>query len=129
MWLSLASLAMAFVSITTGWDRLMTEMPRGESGWAVAIMAMIIFAVPILLLWLIAWRRSNVARWIYVAVHGLDLIIAPFRPAAALHWGPFWTALTLGQYGCIALCLWMLFRGDARDWFAGIRPVDPDIFS
>jgi hypothetical protein len=57
-----------------------------------------------------------------------DLILAPLRPATSLHWGPFWATLTLGQYACITLCLWMLFRRDARDWFAGIRPIDPSIF-
>ena len=119
---------MVIVFLTTGWGHLMARMPVSVSDTAAVIMMVMILAVPILLLWFIAWRRSNVARWIYVVIHGAGLIMAPFRPPTSISWGAFWAALTFGQYICIVLCLWMLFRPDARDWFAGAWPVDPNIF-
>jgi hypothetical protein len=53
-WLSLASLTMAILSVTTGWNHLISQIPGAKSDSAVPILAIILFAVPILLLWLIA---------------------------------------------------------------------------
>jgi hypothetical protein len=128
-WLSLASLAMAFISVTTGWGHLMAAMPRGQSTTSTLFIMLIVYGAALLLLWFIVWRRSNAARWIYVVIHTPDLVFAVIRPATSLHWGAFWAVLTLGQYGCAALCLLLLFRQDSRDWFAGRGPVDPAVFS
>lgn len=127
-WLSLSSITLGLVSNITGWNHLIASMSRSESTTFILFVMAIVYGAALLLLWLIVWRRSNVARWIYVVIHGSDLAFAAFRPATSLYWGPFWAVLSLVQYACIAISLWMLFRRDARDWFAGRGPVDPRIF-
>ena len=83
----------------------------------------------LLLLWLIAYRGNNVARWIFIILVAAGVLVTFARVAAhALDYGALSLALTLFQCLLCAVEIVLLFRPDARDWFAGIRPVDPEIF-
>lgn len=88
----------------------------------------VIIAINLLLMWLIAYRASNVARWILVVLIGLSFLSLANIPAF-LAFGRTYFALALVQYLLSAISVWLLFRHDARRWFAGDRPVDPEIFS
>jgi hypothetical protein len=82
----------------------------------------------LLFLWLIAHRGSNAARWIFIGLVALGLIATVARAAHALDYGALSFALSLAQYLLCAIEIILLFRPDSRDWFAGIRSVDPSIF-
>ena len=87
----------------------------------------VVIAVNLLLMWLIAYRASNVARWILVVLIGLSFWSLANIPAF-LRFGHTYFALALLQYLLSAVSVWLLFRRDARRWFAGHRPVDPEVF-
>jgi hypothetical protein len=86
-------------------------------------------AINLLFLWLIAYRASNVARWIFIGLVALSVIALVARISHALDEGAFSLALTLAQFMLCAIEIVLLFQPDSRDWFAGRRPIDPEIFS
>jgi hypothetical protein len=105
------------------------ELGEAIFGAVVVVLLVLETALNLLLLWLIAYRASNVARWIFIGLVaiGLVFLIADIRHARA--YGDLSLALTLAQDLLCAIEIVLLFRRDARDWFAGRKPVDPEIFS
>lgn len=87
-----------------------------------AILAFILF-----LAWLIARRASKPARWIYVICSGLSFL-SLLNMRAILAVGTDYAAVSFAQLALTAVSIWLLFRRDSRDWFAGRRPVDPAVF-
>jgi hypothetical protein len=85
-------------------------------------------ALNLLFLWLIAYRGSNIARWIFIGLVALAMISTVAGLPHALDDGNLSLALTLIQNLLCAIEIWLLLRSDSRDWFAGVRPVDPEIF-
>lgn len=80
-----------------------------------------------LLLWLIAYRANNVARWIFVILTGIGLLsLLQIREIIAF--GGVSPMIALVENFLSVALIWLLFRADSRDWFAGRRPVDPAIF-
>jgi hypothetical protein len=80
------------------------------------------------LFWLIAYRANNIARWIWVTLTAIGFLgLLGIRGIIA--YGGLSAAIALFLYALAAVSLWLLFRPDARDWFAGRRPIDPDVFS
>ena len=83
-----------------------------------------------LLLWFFISRRaSNIAKWIQVVFNAFGLL-----SLASIAIDP--TALNTADVAIIIItnalqvaATTMLFRADSRAWFAGRRPVDPDVFS
>jgi hypothetical protein len=86
-------------------------------------------AVNLLLLWLIAYRGSNPARWVFIVLVAFGAIVMVAHASLALDYGDLSLALTLAQFLLCAMEIFLLFRPDSRAWFAGRRPIDPDIFS
>jgi hypothetical protein len=123
------SIAVGIVTASLQWDAMVALFDSGGSGLGfVLVIIFISYGLFGLLLWLIARRASNVAKWIYVGLSALGFLglidFASFRAQANIVFG-----LGLAQYLLSAITVWLLFRADARNWFAGRRPVDPDIFS
>jgi hypothetical protein len=104
---------------------LRTEYPVA----AMAFQLGISLAFNLLLLWLIAYRASNIARWLFVGLVclGIVLDVASFEEFRLL--GDLSIALWLTENVFCTIEIFLLFRSDARDWFAGREPVDPEIFS
>jgi hypothetical protein len=82
----------------------------------------------LLLMWLIAYRGSNVAKWVYVAMFclGFPFLVVTWKLLAQN--GPLSLAITMVQTVLQLISVWMLFRRDARDWLAKRPSVDPEIF-
>jgi hypothetical protein len=100
------------------------------AGFTIANMAFG-FGVQILLWYLIGRRASNIARWIWVALAAVEvlLISVSIRRALGGHLGleRFALALTIGILR--VPMIFCLFRPDASAWFAAKgRPVNPAIF-
>ena len=87
------------------------------------------FAILLLFVWLIAYRASNVAKWIFIAFSAFGLLALLNPRANFLQNGAISAAISLTQFALTAISVLLLFRRDSRDWFAGRRAVDPDIFS
>lgn len=86
-------------------------------------------AIPLLLWYLIAYRASNVAKWILLILTVIGLLMMPSTLASAGTMGTLWMVLaiitTLGQVVALAF----LFKQDARDWLDGKGPIDPSAFN
>lgn len=85
--------------------------------------------VNLLLLWLIAYRGSNPVRWVFIVLVAFGAVVMVARASDALAYGDLSLALTLAQFLLCAMEIFLLFRPDSRAWFAGRRPIDPEIFS
>jgi len=87
-----------------------------------------IAAVILLLIWLIGRRRSTLAKWIYISLNLARVAGSITIPFAIGHMPPTFSPLAWAQLIVLAGSIWLLFRPDARQWFAGAPPVDPGIF-
>jgi peptidoglycan/LPS O-acetylase OafA/YrhL len=82
--------------------------------------------IPLILL--AAHRASNLARWSLAALLAVSFVGLLSVPGILNYGGPS-VPLALAQFPISAILLWLLFRRDARQWFAGKAEVDPNIFS
>lgn len=75
----IASLAFGLYEILSDWDALSASTP-GVPESAITAIVVVSYAINLALLFFIGWRRSNVARWIYIvlATIGLTSVIASF---------------------------------------------------
>lgn len=127
--LALLSIVPGIVSVYLQWNATLATAERDGfgPGFLIALLALG-YGLFLLLLWLVVQRASNVAKWTYVVLSALGFLslidVANFGAQGDLLFG-----LLLVQYLLSAITLWLLFRADARNWFAGRIPVDPDIFS
>jgi hypothetical protein len=88
----------------------------------------LIFVATLFLQWLAARRANAVAKWLYTALGGLRISSTVAIPLVGGSFRAALTPLALIQLLLLSLSLWLLFRRDSRDWFAGRRPVDPAVF-
>jgi hypothetical protein len=103
--------------------------PTGWGFGAFVGYALVATAINLLLLWLIAYRGSNFGRWVFVGLVLLSMssMLGNIRLAHAN--GDLSFMLTAFQnLLCAAEILLLLVPKDSIDWFAGIRPVDPNVF-
>ena len=118
-------LVIGFASAVLGWDALVAESERrgmGE-GALIAVYAATV-AITLLLLWLIARRRNNIARWIYVVMSVAGLAVS-FANSGNISRMPVPELLTqAAQWLLTIVSIWLLFRPDAQSWFAGHRDGD-----
>lgn len=105
------------------------EVPDEATWPEMTLVIALTIGLSLLLVWLIAWRASNVTRWIFVALtvlgiafYVIDLVYNP-QPSALV------VTLTAIVYLLSVIEIVLLFRRDARDWFAGRPQVDADIFT
>jgi hypothetical protein len=111
-------------------SRLMPALPPNlpvNIAWLVPIaaIAVAVFSLVIkwLLLYFIARRGSDVARWIFVVLFLLGLV--SLADVVFVRRGMFaqpWTLdFSLFRTLLLAVCVWLLFRRDSAAWFRGER--------
>ena len=124
----LLSLAFGILSAFLSWDQIQANVAAtGFGGGFVIGVQAVTIAVYLLLLWFISRHGSPVAKWIYVvlAVAGLLFGLAGIGQTFAM--GAVSAVLTIVQYVLTLVSLWLLFRPDAKAWFAeGRGEIDPD---
>lgn len=100
----------------------------GSLGAVLVVTLLVVVALSLLLWFYVSQRASNVAKWILVvftAIGVAGMVPSLMQPRTGGVQLAFAVALTLMQVVAAAF----LFREDARDWFAGRRWVDPDVFN
>ena len=114
----LLMLVLGIANAALTWDKQVAQVAAQGFGSGLLIAVQLIgIAITLLLLWLIAHRRSNVARWIWVVLGVLGLVVAawgfrglPNLPVLELAMQPASWLLSLAS-------IWLLFRPDTRAWF------------
>lgn len=86
------------------------------------------FGISLLLWYFISRRASDVAKWILVAftAFGILGLVQNLRQPML---GTTVLAATFALTALQVAAAFFLFRPDARAWFAGTAPVDPDVFN
>jgi hypothetical protein len=86
------------------------------SGTLLTIQAVTI-ALYLLLLWFISRKGSPIAKWIYVVLAGLGLVVGLAGISQTMEFGVLPMILTLAQYAITIYTIYLLFRPDAKAWF------------
>lgn len=133
----LGSLAVSLVSTLITWDTTVATVaaaspPEVGFGSGFVLFSVVFGIVITLLLWyFVARRASVVAKWIVVTFFVLALIslVASLAGMSEGLMSPLDLGLSLVATGLEAAAVWMLFRRDAKAWFAGRSESQSDIFS
>lgn len=132
----LASILLWLVNLALGWK---TRVAAVETNPAFAgNPQMVELAQPMLIgasvfmlaLWVLLWyftaQRANVVtKWIIVVMFGFSALTVPFILNSFKVLGPLSASLSALGFVATALSVWMLFRPDARAWFAGPVAEEP----
>lgn len=89
------------------------------------------FLIPVLLVYLIARRANNVAKWIFVALAALGLYFSIAGLADPVVSGGLLMIVNLVSTVLSLYCAWLLFKPDARAWLESKGehgPADPTVF-
>ena len=102
------------------WNRLMAENPHVHG--AVAVGTILGIVTDVLFIWLVARRRKSWVRWLMLppVVFGI--------PYSLLTWSP--VPVSTAGLICLwwlaqAVALFLIFTGNAREWFAQNSAVQP----
>ena len=114
------------------WDQTMASLQdQGAalgSGTIMTIQAITV-ALYLLLVWFISRKGSPVAKWIYVVLSSLSLILGLVGIQQTIALGTLPLILSVIQYVLILVTIWLLFQSDAKAWFSdGRGGVDSDTF-
>jgi hypothetical protein len=130
--LFLASLAVSLVSLAINYSAMAQEITNAPgmaeiglgSGFFIGILV-VSYAISLLLWYLVAYKASNVAKWILVVFAAISLISLP-----GMLRGPWDLTAILGlaSYVLEIAALGFLFRDDAKAWLRGQLPSDPATF-
>ena len=90
-----------------------------ESVGAVILFQAFVVAVQVLLIWLIARRRQNWARWLFLVLFLVGLRFYLPHVPELLASDLLSALLSLTQMALIAIAFALIFTGDARPWLRG----------
>ena len=136
--LYLLSIVVSAIGIVLGWDQMIAAAGArpgisagAQQGVAIGAVAFT-FLIAFVLLYFIARRASNIAKWIFVvlAAYGVFAFVTGLSTAGIKLDAAFLTnavSLALTLY-----CAWLLFRPDAKAWLdskGADAPADPDTFA
>ncbi|MEA3041167.1 MAG: hypothetical protein QOC65_656, partial [Sphingomonadales bacterium] len=115
----LASIGLGILSLLMSLEML--EMVSRITGAGMGILLgvpLLIFMIYGLLVYFVARKGSNAARWIYVVLAGLGLLWGLANLGTLTSMPAHIVLLTLGQHALTAASLFMLFQADSNAWFA-----------
>lgn len=128
----LASLALGMVNTAINWQGIKQSLENPalkDVGLGLGFMiGVLVFSMALsLLLWFfIARRPSTVAKWIYLVLAAFS-IVSIFSSLTTL---PFGTEVMLNVVAQLLqlYAAWLLFKPDAKAWFAGQWTTDARVF-
>ena len=71
----------------------------------------------LVLLYFISRKASPVAKWIYVVLAVIGLVMGLVGISATLAFGALPAAIAIAQYAITVVTIWLLFRPDSNAWF------------
>jgi hypothetical protein len=113
-------LFVALVALGTflDWELLVADSARkGISASILLVLAILTVAVYLLLMWLIAHRRSTAAKWIWIVITIFSLIMTLVNFSDMLRASTLSTVMQIAQALLVIVSVWLLFRPDASAWF------------
>jgi len=130
--LVLLYLAIGLLHAYLVWDQTMASMQAQGAGLGsgtIIIIQAITVALYLLLIWFISRKGSPVAKWIYVVLGGVSLVVGLVGIQQAISLGTLPLILTIVQYVLLLVTIWLLFRPDSKAWFSdGRGGADSDAF-
>jgi hypothetical protein len=130
--LYLGSLALGAIGIVINWSTMQAQIAMDPNSsilpsWFLPATLAISFAISLTLWYFAARRGAVVAKWIIVVFFAIGLLGIP---AALTTPGPIIMKFLTGvNFILQVLAIWMLFKPDAKQWFAGTWSDGKDIFS
>ena len=136
--LYIATIVIGLIGVALSWNTLneaVTNQPgvSASVGSGILIGAMIFgFLIPILLLYFIARRASNIAKWVFVVLTAFSVysfiatLSNPMMPKG------LFLAVNVVSLILTLYCAWLLFKPDAKAWLdskGAEGPADPDTFA
>lgn len=115
-YIQLGVIAVGFLNSVINWDALIS-MPGNSAGMQIGTL-LFSYAITFTLLYFIVMRASNVARWIFVVINGLGLLMmvpilmSDMMPIPGGKLMP--AVLTVASLASF----WFLFTPAARRWFS-----------
>ena len=135
--LYIAVIVIGVIGVALSWNSLsaMAETQPGvpeSMGSGILIGALVFgFLIPLLLLYFIARRASNIAKWIFVILTAFSVysfiatLSNPMVPKGLL------LAVNVVSLALTLYCAWLLFKPDAKAWLeskGADGPADPTTF-
>lgn len=115
----LFSIVLGIVNAFFTWDRIDAQVSEtGVGGGTLIGIQAVTIALYLLLIWFISRHGSSVAKWIYVVLAGLGLVVGLAGIGETLALGAISAVMTAVQYILTIASIWLLFRPDAKAWFA-----------
>lgn len=100
------------------WEMLVADSARkGVGSTLVMVLAVVSVGIYLLLMWLIAHRRSVAAKWIYVAIAVIGLTMAALSFDSLMRASAVLLVIQVAQILLTLISIWLLFRPDTRPWF------------
>ena len=114
----LLSILLGIVTVALYWEALLQPLRPQGLGAGFFIGAQIVgIAIVLLLVWLIARRRSGIARWIYILLSAVGIGMFAYGLASGESAPAVRLVLELLQCALGIYAIWLLFRPDAKSWF------------
>ena len=118
-------IVLGLISSYLVWDQMSAQVGQtGVSPGTVMGVQAVMIVLYLLLVWFISRHGSPVAKWIYVVLAGLGLIAGVTGIGQTFALGTIAGVLSLLQIVLTAASIWLLFRPDAKAWFAEGRGGD-----
>lgn len=126
----LISLLLGIFNAFLMWDRLSADAAaQGMTSGTLITVQAITTAIYLLLIWFIARKASPVAKWIYVVLTVLGVLLALAGMGQTMTMGTASIIITVIQYILLIFSVWLLFKPDAKAWFAdGREEVSTDSY-
>jgi hypothetical protein len=113
-------IVIGLVGTVLSWDGLqLAAAQQGLGEGALIAVHVVLLALLVLLLWLIAHRRSAVAKWVWILICLAGLAVSISGAGGLMDWPLPALLMQVAQWVLLLLSIWMLLRPDAGAWFRG----------
>ena len=120
----LLSLALGVLNSFLVWDQAVAAVSATGTGMgpgSIIGIQVVTLALYLLLLWFISRKGSPVAKWIYVVLAVLGLVMGLVGIRQTMSYGTLPLIISGAQYVLTLISVWLLFRPDAKAYFGDGR--------
>jgi hypothetical protein len=108
------------------WNQMVANtVAMGGAGFVLFIQGSVL-AMAVLFIWLIARRRKNWARWVWLITTILGIPLALSELNRLLRSNLITATLTCAGNLAQIVALYLIFTGNAREWFRPSQPIPPN---